>query len=108
MFDIGFWELVLVGVVSLLVFGPERLPKVAREVALWVRRARAMAASVRQEIDHELQLQELRQSLLEEKKKVELLSTPVRPGKKKDRVSISDPNETDEKEPASKHRDGEL
>lgn len=72
MFDIGFWELVLVGVIALLVFGPERLPRVARETALWVRKARSMVASVKSEIDHELQLQELRQSLLEEKRKVEL------------------------------------
>lgn len=109
MFDIGFWELVLVGVVSLLVFGPERLPKVAREVALWIRRARAMANSVKQEIDHELQLQELRQSLLEEKRKVELLSTPVRHNRKENHASIADSNEVDEadeKEIASKGRDG--
>ncbi|CAL1241231.1 Sec-independent protein translocase protein TatB [Candidatus Methylocalor cossyra] len=71
MFDIGFWELVLVGIVSLLVFGPERLPRVARETALWVRKARAMVASVKAEIDHELQLQELRESLAKEKKRLE-------------------------------------
>lgn len=70
MFDIGFWELVLVGVVSLLVFGPERLPRVARETALWIRKARSMVASVKSEIDQELQLQELRQSLLEERRKL--------------------------------------
>lgn len=71
MFDIGFWELVLVGLVSLLVFGPERLPRVARETALWVRKARSMVASVKTEIDQELQLQELKQSLLTERKKLQ-------------------------------------
>jgi sec-independent protein translocase protein TatB len=70
MFDIGFWELVLVGVVSLLVFGPERLPRVAREAALWIQKARSMVASVKSEIDQELQIQELRQSLLEERRKL--------------------------------------
>jgi len=108
MFDIGFWELVLVGVVSLLVFGPERLPKVAREAALWVRKARAMANSVKQEIDHELQLQELRQSLLEEKRKVELLSTPIRHNKKEDGASTSDLNEAGEKGISPENRDGEA
>jgi len=108
MFDIGFWELVLVGVVSLLVFGPERLPKVAREAALWVRKARAMANSVKQEIDHELQLQELRQSLLEEKRKVELLSTPIRHNKKEDGASTSDWNEAGEKGISPENRDGEA
>jgi sec-independent protein translocase protein TatB len=68
MFEIGFWELALVGVVALLVFGPERLPRVARETALWVRKARTMMASVKEEINHELDLQDLKQSLLEQKK----------------------------------------
>lgn len=71
MFDIGFWELVLVGVVALLVFGPERLPRVARETALWLRKARSLVAGVKAEIDQELQLQEIRQSLLEKKKSFE-------------------------------------
>lgn len=71
MFDIGFWELVLVGVVALLVFGPERLPRVAREAALWIRKARSVVAGVKSEIDQELQLQEIRQSLLEKKKSLE-------------------------------------
>lgn len=78
MFDIGFWELVLVGLVSLLVFGPERLPRVAREAALWVRKARSMVASVKSEIDQELHLQELKQSLLEEKKRVQMEAKTLR------------------------------
>ncbi len=72
MFDIGFWELILVGLVALLVFGPERLPRVAKEAALWIRKGRSMVASVKSEIDHELQLQELQQTLREQKKKIEL------------------------------------
>jgi sec-independent protein translocase protein TatB len=72
MFDIGFWELVLVAVVALLAFGPERLPKVAREAALWIRKFRALAASAKAEIDQELQLQELRESLMEEQRKLQL------------------------------------
>jgi len=68
MFEIGFWELVLVGLVALLVFGPERLPRVAREAALWVKKARAVVSSVKEEIHHELELQDLKQSLLEQKR----------------------------------------
>ena len=71
MFDIGFWELILVGVVALLVFGPERLPRVAREAGLWIRKARSMVSSVKSEIDHELQLQELQQTLREQKQKLQ-------------------------------------
>ena len=41
MFDLGFSELLLIGVVALIVLGPERLPKAARLAGLWMRRARA-------------------------------------------------------------------
>ena len=70
MFDVGFWEMVLVGIVALLAFGPERLPRVARETALWVRKARSLVASVKEDIDHELQLYELQESLKEPRKAI--------------------------------------
>ncbi len=62
MFEIGFWELVMVGVVALLVVGPERLPSLARTAGLWVGKARRMIADVKAEVDRELQLEELKQS----------------------------------------------
>jgi sec-independent protein translocase protein TatB len=71
MFDIGFWEMVLVGVVALLVFGPERLPRVARETALWVRKARSVVASVKQDINQELQLYELQESMKAQRQSLE-------------------------------------
>ncbi|MCB1738811.1 MAG: twin-arginine translocase subunit TatB [Gammaproteobacteria bacterium] len=61
MFDIGFTELVLLGVVSLLVVGPERLPGMARNVGLWVGRIRRYVAHVRSDIERELHADELRQ-----------------------------------------------
>ena len=67
MFDIGFLELVLVGVVALLVVGPERLPKLARTAGLWMGRARRTLATVKAEIDSELKAEELKEIL----KKVE-------------------------------------
>lgn len=71
MFDIGFWELALLGLISLLVFGPERLPRVARELGLWMRKARHAMASVKDEINHELELQDLKQQLMEQKRLTE-------------------------------------
>ena len=47
MFDMGFWEVVLIFVILLIVVGPERLPKLARTVGLWVGKARTMVSSVR-------------------------------------------------------------
>jgi sec-independent protein translocase protein TatB len=63
MFDIGFWELVVVGIVSLLVLGPERLPGAVRTAVFLVRRARSVVAQVKAEIERELALEEVKASL---------------------------------------------
>ena len=55
MFDIGFWELLLILLVALLVIGPERLPGAARSAGLWVRRARALVNLVRDEVDRQME-----------------------------------------------------
>jgi sec-independent protein translocase protein TatB len=66
MFDVGFWELCLVGLVSLLVIGPEKLPKAARLAGFWLGKTRTMVASVKAEIKQELQAEEMRQILQEQ------------------------------------------
>ncbi|PKM12548.1 MAG: twin-arginine translocase subunit TatB [Gammaproteobacteria bacterium HGW-Gammaproteobacteria-3] len=66
MFDIGFWEICMVGLVSLLVIGPERLPKAARIAGFWLGKTRNMVASVKAEIKEELQAEEIRQILKEQ------------------------------------------
>lgn len=54
MFDIGFWELMVVAVIALLVVGPDKLPGLVRTTGLWVGRIRRFAASVKDEIDEEV------------------------------------------------------
>ncbi|NOR71198.1 MAG: twin-arginine translocase subunit TatB [Methylomarinum sp.] len=66
MFDVGFWELCLIGLVSLLVIGPEKLPKAARVAGFWVGKTRNMVASVKAEIKEELQAEEMRQIFKEQ------------------------------------------
>jgi sec-independent protein translocase protein TatB len=66
MFDVGFSELLMVGLVTLLVIGPERLPKVARLAGFWLGKTRSMVASVKSEIKQELHAEELRQILKEQ------------------------------------------
>ncbi|MGH8509554.1 MAG: Sec-independent protein translocase protein TatB [Gammaproteobacteria bacterium] len=61
MFDIGFWELCLVGVVALVVLGPEKLPRAARTAGLWVATARRTLATVKEEVKRELELEDLKQ-----------------------------------------------
>lgn len=60
MFDIGFWELSLIAVIALVVLGPERLPRVARQAGLWVRKMKRMVADVKTSIDHELEMEDLK------------------------------------------------
>ena len=66
MFDIGFWELLIIGVVALLVIGPERLPGVARTVGAWTGRAKRFVSSVKSDIDKELKADELKRILKEQ------------------------------------------
>lgn len=60
MFDIGFSELMVIGVVALIVIGPERLPKVARTVGAWVGRLNRYVSEVKGDIDREMRMDELR------------------------------------------------
>ncbi|OYW37968.1 MAG: twin arginine-targeting protein translocase TatB [Hydrogenophilales bacterium 12-61-10] len=60
MFDIGFSEMVVVGVVALIVIGPERLPKVARTAGHLYGRLQRYVSSVKSDISQEIQLDEMR------------------------------------------------
>lgn len=59
MFDIGFFELCIIGVVALLVLGPDRLPQAARTAGMWIGRAKRMMSQVKRDIDEELRQEEL-------------------------------------------------
>ena len=60
MFDIGFSELMVIGVVALIVIGPERLPKVARTAGILFGRMQRYVNDVKADIGREMQLEELR------------------------------------------------
>ena len=66
MFDIGFWELTTIGVIALLVIGPDKLPGVARTAGKWVGRARRFVTDVKSDIDRELKQEEIRKALAED------------------------------------------
>ena len=63
MFELGWVEIGLVGVIALVVLGPERLPKAARFAGLWVRKARAQWFAVKAEMERELAAEELKASM---------------------------------------------
>jgi sec-independent protein translocase protein TatB len=59
MFDIGLWEMMVIGVVALVVLGPERLPKVARTAGHLMGRLQRYVAQVKSDINREMELSEL-------------------------------------------------
>lgn len=56
MFDIGFWELVAIAVIALLIIGPEKLPGFARDAGRLFRKARNFAQATKRELEKELEL----------------------------------------------------
>ena len=71
MFDIGFAELLLIGVVGLLVVGPEQLPGAVRTVLAWVNRFRRSFDQIRTEVRRELHNDEIMQKLKAESRQLE-------------------------------------
>jgi len=70
-FDIGFAELLLIGVVGLLVVGPEQLPGAVRTVLAWVNRFRRSFDQIRTEVRRELHNDEIMQKLKAESRQLE-------------------------------------
>ena len=65
MFDIGFTELMLIFVVTLLVVGPERLPAVARKIGLYIGKMRRSFQSIKDEVEQELEIEAVKAQLKE-------------------------------------------
>lgn len=63
MFDISFFELLVVGVVALIVIGPERLPGAIRTGALWIGRIKRSLAETRRELEKQIGADEIRREL---------------------------------------------
>jgi|TARA_R110000851_G_scaffold2561_5_gene10421 sec-independent protein translocase protein TatB len=71
MLDIGFLELMLIGIVGLLVLGPERLPRAARTTGMWIGKIKRTVSGMQREISAQLEAEELRQKLNEQHKKLD-------------------------------------
>ncbi|MCH4812547.1 Sec-independent protein translocase protein TatB [Vreelandella neptunia] len=71
MLDIGFLELMLIGVVGLLVLGPERLPRAARTAGMWIGKIKRTVSGMQREISAQLEAEELRQKLNEQQQKLD-------------------------------------
>ena len=78
MFDFGFSELILIGVVMLVEVGPERLPKVARTAGLLLGRVQRYVSDVKSDIQREMQLEELKALQQQVKQQAQELESAVR------------------------------
>lgn len=63
MFDIGFFELLIIAIVGLVVVGPERLPEAARAVGLWIGRLKRSLRDTRSELERQLGADDIRRQL---------------------------------------------
>lgn len=73
MFDVGFLEILVIGIVSLVVIGPERLPDVARTVGRWVGKMRRFVQGVRTDFASELESGDLKKLLGDQREQIDEL-----------------------------------
>lgn len=77
MFDMGFTEMMLIGIVALIVIGPERLPGVARTAGKYFGRLKRFMTSVKADVEQELRADELRQILAEQQRELDTLKDSI-------------------------------
>lgn len=82
MFDIGFLELLVIALITLVVMGPERLPEAIRSLSLWYGRLKQLWAKTRSEIETEVGMDDIRHQLHNEQVLKEL-------GEQKDQLEKS-------------------
>ncbi len=77
MFDFGFAERLVIGIVALLVIGPERLPSVARKAGTYFARIRRFVTNVRADVEREFRTDELQKMLEQQKDELQSLRNVV-------------------------------
>ncbi len=77
MFDMGFTEMMLIGIVALIVIGPERLPSVARTVGKYFGRLKRFMTTVRADVEQELRADELREILAQQQQQLNSLKDTI-------------------------------
>ena len=80
MFDIGFWEILLILVLALVVIGPERLPGAARQAGLFIGKARRYIEGVRSEVESELDVSEFKRMLHNQEVQINELQQQIKSG----------------------------
>jgi len=80
MFDVGFWEILLILVLALVIIGPERLPGAARKAGFFVGKARRYIEGVRTEVESELDVGEFKRMLHNQEVQINELQQQLKSG----------------------------
>ena len=63
MFDVGFWEFALIGVITLLVVGPERMPGIARKAGLYLGKIKGFVSKIQDDVSQEIESDKIKEHL---------------------------------------------
>jgi sec-independent protein translocase protein TatB len=90
MFDVGFWEILLILILALVVIGPERLPSAARKAGYFVGKARRYIEGVRSEVESELDVNEFKRMLHNQEVQINELQEQIKSGVNDVKSDVSD------------------
>ena len=72
MFDFGFWEIAIIGIITLIVVGPENMPSLARKAGLFFCKFNKFFNKIKSDINEELKVDELKEQLSMDQEKISL------------------------------------
>ena len=72
MFDFGFWEIAIIGIITLIVVGPEKMPSLARKAGLYFVKFNKFLNKIKSDINEELKVDELKEQLSMDQEKISL------------------------------------
>ena len=72
MFDFGFWEIAIIGIITLIVVGPEKMPSLARKAGLYFGKFNKFLNKIKSDINEELKVDELKEELSMDQEKISL------------------------------------
>ena len=70
MFDFGFWEIAIIGIITLIVVGPEKMPAIARKAGLYFGKLNSFFNKVKSDINEELRMDELKDEMSMDEEKI--------------------------------------
>ena len=70
MFDFGFWEIAIIGIITLIVVGPEKMPAIARKAGLYFGKLNRFFNKVKSDINEELRMDEIKDEMTMDEEKI--------------------------------------